>query len=93
MRMTTSFEAGRISGGCDPAALGIYWGEMPDPPGDEEAPQAEHEFAPGAGLSAAPESRSEKIERLRRAVENGTYQIDPDSVADSMLRHLRPPPE
>jgi flagellar biosynthesis anti-sigma factor FlgM len=35
---------------------------------------------------ATPEVRQEKVQALRDAIRNGSYEIDPAKVADAMLR-------
>jgi negative regulator of flagellin synthesis FlgM len=39
------------------------------------------------------ESRSDAIEALRIAVENGTYEVDPKQLAEKLMPHLQNPPE
>lgn len=38
----------------------------------------------------ANQVRLEKVEALRRAVQNGEYQLDPASIADAMIRSFAP---
>ena len=33
----------------------------------------------------SPEVRQDKVESLRQAVSSGTYQLDPDAIAQSMI--------
>jgi flagellar biosynthesis anti-sigma factor FlgM len=35
---------------------------------------------------ATPEVRQDKIQTLRDAIRNGSYEIDPAKIADAMLR-------
>ena len=35
--------------------------------------------------------RAEKIETLRQAVQNGTYPVDPNEIADAMIRQFNDP--
>lgn len=39
------------------------------------------------------ESRSDAIEALRIAVENGAYEVDPKQLAEKLMPHLQNPPE
>ena len=48
-----------------------------------------------AGLSAlaatvaqTPEIRQDKVEALRQAIRSGTYKVQPDKIADAMLREV-----
>jgi negative regulator of flagellin synthesis FlgM len=34
---------------------------------------------------AAPEVRQDRVEALREAIRNGSYQVDPAKIADAML--------
>ena len=34
---------------------------------------------------ASPEIRTDRVEALRNAINNGSYQIDPGKIADAML--------
>lgn len=34
----------------------------------------------------SPETRQDKIEALRQAVQNGIYKIEPDKIAEAMIR-------
>jgi len=34
-----------------------------------------------------PEIRQDKVDSLREAIHNGTYQVDPAAVADAMLKN------
>lgn len=36
-------------------------------------------------LDQTPEVRDEKVQELKRRIENGSYAIDPDRIADKML--------
>lgn len=35
---------------------------------------------------SAPEVRQEKVQALRDAIRNGSYELDPKKIADAMLR-------
>jgi flagellar biosynthesis anti-sigma factor FlgM len=35
----------------------------------------------------APDVRQDKVEALRRAVQNGEYVVDPAHIAEAMIRH------
>ncbi len=35
---------------------------------------------------SAPEVREEKVQALREAIRNGSYELDPQKIADAMLR-------
>lgn len=37
-------------------------------------------------LEDVPDIRQEKIERIKNRIENGTYEIKPDKIADKMLK-------
>lgn len=39
-------------------------------------------------IDSIPDVRSEKVEALRSQVENGTYNVDPETLADSILDEL-----
>ena len=62
------------------------------PPGDAWS-GGEASFAATAGgvssLTArameTPEIRQERVEALRQAISNGSYQLDPQQIADAML--------
>lgn len=36
-------------------------------------------------LNALPETRQEKVSRLKKQIQDGKYQIDPEKVADGIL--------
>lgn len=36
-------------------------------------------------LNALPETRQEKVSRLKKEIQDGKYQIDPEKVADGIL--------
>ena len=37
-------------------------------------------------LQMTPDVRAEKVEALRKRIEEGKYQVDPDRVADKMIK-------
>jgi negative regulator of flagellin synthesis FlgM len=37
-------------------------------------------------LDAIPDVRSEKVAEIRRRIEDGTYEIKPDQIAEKMIR-------
>jgi len=37
-------------------------------------------------LESIPDSRPEKVAEIKRRIEDGTYQIEPDKIADKMIR-------
>jgi negative regulator of flagellin synthesis FlgM len=37
-------------------------------------------------LESIPDVREEKVARLKEQIENGTYEIDADKIADKMLK-------
>ena len=39
-----------------------------------------------ARLDAVPDVRSDKVAELKNQIENGTYEIKPDKIADKMIR-------
>jgi flagellar biosynthesis anti-sigma factor FlgM len=41
-----------------------------------------------AAAQGPEELRQQKIESLKRAVESGTYRVEPEKVADAMLREM-----
>ena len=58
------------------------------------AGETERTAADAAGTAAprrVPNRRfdTEKVERLKRAIEEGRYEIDPESVADRFIEHER----
>jgi len=63
--------------------------------GDEDAATFSGNNTSAASLVAkALEStplRADKIEALRQAVQNGTYQVDTREIADAMIRELNDP--
>ena len=36
------------------------------------------------------EARAARVERLREAVAEGTYQAEPDRIAEALVKRLRP---
>jgi len=42
--------------------------------------------APTAQAMTAPSIRQDKVEALRQSIQNGDYKIDPDQVAQAILR-------
>ena len=36
---------------------------------------------------AMPEERAEKVEQIRQMVQNGTYKIEPEKIAEKMIQH------
>ncbi|MBU0991141.1 MAG: flagellar biosynthesis anti-sigma factor FlgM [Proteobacteria bacterium] len=38
-----------------------------------------------AAAESAPEIRAEKVEELRTAIKEGTYEVNPDKIADKMV--------
>lgn len=34
-----------------------------------------------------PEERAEKVEQIRQMVQNGTYKIEPEKIAERMIQH------
>jgi flagellar biosynthesis anti-sigma factor FlgM len=60
----------------------------PDPGKGEDASAGSPSGSPVAG-GFDPEFRSEKVERLKRLIRTGNYRIDPDAIAERMLKeHL-----
>ena len=47
--------------------------------------QAAEVRAAHEALSALPETRGELVARLKTQVQSGTYQIDPDAIAEKMI--------
>ncbi len=37
-------------------------------------------------LESIPDTRSEKVAEIKRRIEDGTYEINPDKIADKMIR-------
>lgn len=42
-----------------------------------------------AQTMSLPEVRQERVSQLQQQISSGTYQVDPQAVADAMLRSLR----
>jgi negative regulator of flagellin synthesis FlgM len=49
------------------------------------SPQAAEIRAAHEALAAVPDTRTELVERLKAQVEAGTYEIDPDAIAEKMI--------
>lgn len=49
------------------------------------SPQAAEVRAAHEALAAMPETRAELVARLKAQVQAGTYQIDPDTIAEKMI--------
>lgn len=39
-----------------------------------------------AQLESIPDTRSEKVAEIKRSIQDGTYKIEPDKIADKMIR-------
>jgi len=39
-----------------------------------------------AQLETIPDTRSEKVSEIKRSIQDGTYKIEPDKIADKMIR-------
>lgn len=39
-------------------------------------------------IAGLPETRAEKVEELRRQVQDGTYQVSPEGIAEKMLTEM-----
>jgi len=39
-------------------------------------------------MAAADAARQQKVEALKRSVESGTYRVEPEKVADGMIRAM-----
>lgn len=37
-------------------------------------------------LEALPETRSDKVAEIKRRIEDGTYEVQPDKIAEKMIR-------
>ncbi|MCK7510317.1 MAG: flagellar biosynthesis anti-sigma factor FlgM [Desulfobacterales bacterium] len=37
-------------------------------------------------LESIPDTRPEKVAEIKRRIEDGTYEINPDKIADKMIR-------
>lgn len=37
-------------------------------------------------IESIPDSNSEKVAEIKRSIQDGTYKIDPDKIADKMIR-------
>lgn len=37
-------------------------------------------------LESVPDTRSDKVAEIKRRIESGTYEIQPDKIADKMIR-------
>lgn len=63
--------------------------------GDEDAATFSGSSASVDSLVAkaldATSLRADKIEALRQAVQNGTYQVDPGDIAEAMIREFNEP--
>jgi anti-sigma28 factor (negative regulator of flagellin synthesis) len=57
-------------------------------PGDSES-QAD----PNAGAQPVDEARREKIEKLKKAVADGTYHVSDEEVARKLIDHMLEPKE
>jgi len=42
-------------------------------------------------LANVPEGRQERVQELRKAVQDGTYEVSPDKIANAMLTDLAGP--
>lgn len=38
-------------------------------------------------VQTMPEERVEKVEQIRQMVQNGTYKIEPEKIAEKMIQH------
>jgi flagellar biosynthesis anti-sigma factor FlgM len=48
---------------------------------------------PGDSESLIDEARREKIEKLKKAVADGTYKVSAEEVADKLIEHMLEPKE
>lgn len=57
----------------------------------DSSSEAEHVNISSAAreLSAADNAKQDKIDALRRSIESGTYRVEPEKVADAMIRHMQ----
>jgi negative regulator of flagellin synthesis FlgM len=39
---------------------------------------------------ALPEVRQDKVDALRQAIQNGDYKVDPEKIAQAIIRHNKP---
>ncbi len=37
-------------------------------------------------IESIPDTRSEKVAEIKRSIQDGTYKIEPDKIADKMIR-------
>ena len=64
---------------------------------EQTHPQDQVELSPDAAaidtarqvIGKLPDLRVEKVDKLRRQVQNGTYQVEADKVADKILAEMR----
>jgi len=40
-------------------------------------------------IAEMPDVRADKVEALRKQIQDGTYQVSPESIADKMLTEMR----
>lgn len=58
----------------------------------EISPRGKEAIKAKAAAHAAPDVREERIKKLKEAIQNGSYKVDTDAVAEKMLaEHLTGP--
>ncbi len=59
----------------------------------EPAEAADSAKQPSESQSPIDEARREKIEKLKKAVADGTYHVSAEEVADKLIEHMLEPNE
>ncbi len=65
--------------------------ENPQDPAEPAAQQSGEQ--PGDSESPIDEARREKIEKLKKAVADGTYNVSAEEVANKLIEHMLEPKE
>ncbi len=68
--------------------------EDPAPPAKKtETSEAQKSGQPGDSEPPIDDARREKIERLKKAVADGTYSVSAEELADKLIEHMLEPKE
>jgi flagellar biosynthesis anti-sigma factor FlgM len=68
-------------------------GERPSEDPGKPAEAADGAKRPSDSESSIVEARREKIEKLKQAVADGTYNVSAEKVADKLIAHMLEPKE